>query len=195
MGHRPTQKEKGQRAFQAYLALLDTADWMRGYMRRPLEMFGLTMEEFRLLLMLHHEGPMSITVAAEKRACCRQNIHMITVRMEGYGWVRRKMVTLPPVELQESHIPRAKRDQSRTGRQLGIVHLTPAGKRLIGEALLNHAKVVKSLMRVLDYRQQGTLSEVCRKLRAGDSLKFLKELIMDDVAEDLMVVSARGKTG
>jgi hypothetical protein len=41
---------------QAYLDLIDTADWLRGELRVPLESFDLTMGEFRLLEMLNREG-------------------------------------------------------------------------------------------------------------------------------------------
>jgi hypothetical protein len=41
-----------------------------------------------------------------------------------------------------------------------------------------HAKVVKAEMKVLDGRQQETLSRTCVKLREGDAVKFLKELMI-----------------
>jgi|ERR1039458_4538835 hypothetical protein len=64
MSHRPTQKEKTQRAFRGYLDLIDTAEWMLGRMRGQLESFDLTMG-FRLLEMLYREG-------AGKRSCRRR---------------------------------------------------------------------------------------------------------------------------
>jgi len=39
---------------------------------------------------------------------------------------------------------------------------------------------VKALMRAIDGRQQETLSQICRRLRAGDALKFVKEIMMED---------------
>jgi hypothetical protein len=36
----------------------------------------------------------------------------------------------------------------------------------------------KALMSVLDGRQQETLSRMCVKLREGDAVKFLKELMI-----------------
>ncbi len=53
MKPRPTQKEKTQRAFRAYLDLMDTADWLKSELRAPLEAFDLTMPGFRLLEMLY----------------------------------------------------------------------------------------------------------------------------------------------
>jgi hypothetical protein len=42
------------------------------------------------------------------------------------------------------------------------------------------AKVVKSLMRVLDGREQATLSRLMLKLRKGDVVKFVREIRMYD---------------
>ena len=36
MPHRPSEKEKKLRAFQAYLDLLDAAEWFKSEMRAPL---------------------------------------------------------------------------------------------------------------------------------------------------------------
>jgi hypothetical protein len=41
-----------------------------------------------------------------------------------------------------------------------------------------NAKVVKAEMKVLDGRQQETLSRLCIKLREGDAVMFLKELML-----------------
>ena len=183
MGEGATQKEKTLRAFGAYLDLLDTAEWMRSYMRGQLESFDLTMGGFRLLEMLYREGPMSVPAAAEKRGCKRQNMDVIVGRLEERGWVRREVSRLPPSEIKESRLPKAQRGQKREGRRVGIVGLTPLGRKFIGIVFPKHAKVVKALMRVLDAREQESLSRVCRKLREGDVLKFASEMMHEDVEE------------
>ena len=43
-----------------------------------------------------------------------------------------------------------------------------------------HAEVVKSSMRVLDGREQVTLSRLLLKLRKGDVVKFVREIRMYD---------------
>jgi hypothetical protein len=43
--------------------------------------------------------------------------------------------------------------------------------------------MVKSLLRVLDAREQDTLSRICRKLREGDVVKFVRELTMEREGE------------
>jgi len=52
---------------------------------------------------------------------------------------------------------------------------------------------VKSLMRVLNYRQQQTLSQLCRKLREGDVVKFISEMTHEDAEEDLLVVGRENR--
>ncbi|MGA3292795.1 MAG: hypothetical protein ABSE45_02295 [Candidatus Acidiferrales bacterium] len=46
--------------------------------------------------------------------------------------------------------------------------------------LPSHSKLVKSLLRVLDSREQMSLSRLCRKLREGDVVKFLREITHED---------------
>jgi DNA-binding MarR family transcriptional regulator len=183
MERRPTQKEKTQRAFRVYLDLLDTAEWLRGYMRGPLESFDLTMGGFRLLELLYREGALTVTMAAEKRGCRRQNIDVLVAQLEERGWVRRMIVTLPPVEFEESHLPKAERGKRREGRRVAVLGLSRLGKKFIGNLLPKHGKLVKALTRVLDGREQESLSRLCRKLREGDVVKFYSEITHEDQEE------------
>jgi hypothetical protein len=63
---------------------------------------------------------------------------------------------------------------------VGVVGLTPRGKHFIGTFFPKHAKVIKSLMRALDGREQVTLIRLLEKLRKGDVVKFVKEIRMYD---------------
>jgi MarR family 2-MHQ and catechol resistance regulon transcriptional repressor len=184
MEHRPTQKEKTQRAFRAYLDLIDTAKWMRGELRGQLESFDLTMGGFRVLEMLYRKGPVSVPVAAARRGCKRQNLDVIIAQLEERGWVGRTMVTYPAAEIQESHIPKARRGQPRAGRRVGVVSLTRLGRKFIGNVFPRHAKMVKALMRALGGREQESLSRLCRKLRKGDVLRFISEITHEEVDEE-----------
>ncbi len=171
-----TRKQKTQRAWGAYLDLADTADWIRKQLRGPLETFGLTMEEFRLLLMLYRDGPLTIRVAAARRDRNRQNMHITILRAAEFGWVERRIVRLPAAEIAESRLPKARRGKPRGGRRVGTVRLTPRGEKLIGHVLPRQAKIVKALMRALDGREQATLSRLCGKLREGDVVKYIREM-------------------
>jgi hypothetical protein len=70
---------------------------------------------------------------------------------------------------------------------VGVAKLTPEGENLIGCVLPKQSKLVKSLMRALDGREQQTLSRLCRKLRERDVLRFVKEIMHRDSDEDLLV--------
>src|ERR1700691_1297501 len=115
MSHPPTQKEKTQRAFQAYLDLLDTAEWFKAQMRAPLESFDLTMEGFRLLVLLYREGALPIPELARRRGCSRQNMDALVARLEARRWVGRAIVSLPPAEIPENRLPIHRRGKERKG--------------------------------------------------------------------------------
>jgi len=179
--YRPTmQRVKTQRAFAAYLALLDAADKMRSEMSRQLVSSDLTMGDFRLLELLHREGPMSLSAAAKKRQCKRQNLDVILAHLMACGWVSRETVMFPPAEIKESRLPRALRGQEREGRRVGILHLTPLGEKFVGVFLPKHKKVVKAFMRVLQGKQQMALARMCDKVREGDVRKFVDEITLED---------------
>ena len=187
MKERASHKEKTGRAFGAYLDLADTADWIRRELAGPLDYFGLTMNEFRLLHMLYNQGPMSVSDAAERRACKIQNMHTLVERMEGAGWVGRQVMWRAPAEIRESRMPKVRRGTPRRGPKVRVVSLTREGRKLIATVLPRQAKLVKSMMRALDLREQDTLGRLCRKLREGDMVKFFQEIRMQDADEDLRV--------
>jgi len=168
-------REKTQRAFRAYLDLLDAADWVKGELRGPLESWELGMGEFRLLELLYREGALFISDIARKRGLRRQATDVALARLARRGWIGRQVVTLPPVELRRAHLAKSKAGERR-GRQVTAVGLTKAGKKFIGNVIPSHSKVVKALMRALDGREQETMSRLCRKLKEGDVVKFVSEL-------------------
>ena len=51
-----TQKEKSERAFQAYLDLLDAADYMKARVYDQLADHGLTIRGVRVLELLYRQG-------------------------------------------------------------------------------------------------------------------------------------------
>jgi len=79
---------------------------------------------------------------------------------------------------------------------VGIVRLTPRGKHFTGTFFPRHAKVVKSLMRVLDGQEQVTLSRLLQKLRKGDIVQFLREIrTYDDENWDRVLMDKSGYIG
>jgi DNA-binding MarR family transcriptional regulator len=180
MRHYATHRERTERAMDAYMDLIDTAEWLKGELRVPLESFDLTMGEFRLLQMLHREGALTVPDAARRRKAKRQNMKKMIRHLEARGFVRRMIVALPPVGFEESHKAKSKKDEKREGRQMGVVGLTAFGKKFIRDVLPSHRKLVRSLLCVLDSREQMALSRSCRKLRKGDVMKFMAEIRMVD---------------
>lgn len=181
--HRPTQKEKTQRAFRAYLDLLDTADWMLGELYGQLTSFDLTMNGFRTLEMLYRLGPMKMVDAARERQYNRQNLDVVVKRLEARGWVVRDFSTLAPVAIKPTHLSRIKRTEGRAGRRVVVLRLTQEGEKFIGTVFPKHTKIVKALMRAIDSREQESLSQICRKLREGDVVRFVSELTHLEVEE------------
>jgi len=180
MSRQPTHKEKTLRAFGAYLDLLDTAEWVERELRGPLASFDLTMAGFRLLEMLYREEIVTVADAARRRGALRQTMDVIVARLVERGWVRRALIALPPVDPAGSHLAKSKRGERRLGVRVSVVRLTPAGKKLVRNMLPSHSKVVKALMRVLNAREQNSLSRICRKLREGDVVKFVREIRMEE---------------
>ncbi|HXX18934.1 MAG TPA: hypothetical protein VEJ46_05995 [Candidatus Acidoferrum sp.] len=186
MAQRPRQREKSLRAFAAYLELVDTADWIRRKLRRPLESFGLTLEEVRLLFMLFPHQQLSTSEFARQRVRDRANLRVTFLSLERRGLVHRKVVTLPPAETRPSRLPKHKRDQPRIGRRVCTVSLTRNGAAFMRRVLPRHVKLVKALMRVLSYREQWTLMRLCCTLREGYIVRFMREIRMEDDDQDLL---------
>ena len=118
------QKQKTQRAFRACMVLLDTAEWMKSELRGLLELFDLTMREFRLLEVLYREGALPLRQVAGKQRTQRANMRKLVVRLGKRGWVRQMIVVLPPADFERSHLAKSEEDKPRNGRRIGVVGLT-----------------------------------------------------------------------
>ena len=177
---RPTLQEKTQRAFRAYTTLVDTADWFRTQLRGPLEIFDLTIREFRLMEALYQNGALPVRDYAVRNKGGASNLRKMIRELSRRGWVRRVIVTLPPVEIERAHLAKARRDEPRKGRKIGVVGLTRTGKKFMKDVLPRHSKLVQALMRVLAGPEQDSLIRICEKLRKGDVLKFVQEIRMEE---------------
>jgi MarR family 2-MHQ and catechol resistance regulon transcriptional repressor len=183
MERKITQREKTQRAFRAYLDLIDTAEWMKTELRGQLDCFDMTFPGFRVMEMLYREGPMGMRDAASYRRCNRQNLIVVIAKLAENGWVHQELVRLRPVRMKKKRLPKALRGVPRVGRKITMISLTPAGEKFMGNFLPKHAKMVKAFMRALPGREQESLSRLCEKLREGDVLKWASELRRLDVQD------------
>jgi MarR family transcriptional regulator, 2-MHQ and catechol-resistance regulon repressor len=177
---RMTQRDKTARAFRAFRALLDAADWIRGEVRAQLEAHGLTMRGFRVLDLLYRKGPMHLGAVA---ACCEithQNLGRVVQGLEESGWVEGKWMALEPVDNRWNRYLHARGRTRELGKRIRLLRLTKLGKKFIGRTFPDHGKVIKCLMKVLDGREQESLERICRKLKKGDTLKYCKEMMFFD---------------
>jgi|HubBroStandDraft_1064217.scaffolds.fasta_scaffold14753_3 hypothetical protein len=99
--------------------------------------------------------------------------------MEQSGWISRESATRPRRDSAVAKAPAG----AATGRKIVVVQLTPQGKQLIARVFPKHAKVVKAEMKMLEGREQQTLSRLCQKLRKRDVMKWFKEITMEEVEE------------
>ncbi len=186
-GVRPDIDERKVRSFQAYLEVLDTAEWLRRQLINQLDAFDLTVDGFRLLEMLYREGPITTEEFCKRRRCSRQGFDRLIKPLEAREWVKYEVFTREPAEWEQAHRPESLKDQPRRGRRTGRVSLTPEGKKFVHVVFPRHAKLVFAFMRALTMREQDTLTRVCRKLREGDVVKLLDEITMREEDERLEV--------
>jgi MarR family 2-MHQ and catechol resistance regulon transcriptional repressor len=172
---------KANRAFRAYIDLMDAADWLRGEMSDQLATFDLTMMQFRVMEALFRGGPQYQQLLSQRFDCSKQNIARVLKGLVKVGAVRSDRCRLPSTPTEEVAREAWKRAGVRwQGRWISLLTLTPKGKRFIARVIGKHKKVVKAWMRVLDAREQQTLGRLCRRLREGDVVKFVKDIrVMD----------------
>lgn len=165
---RMSQAQKTDRAFWAYIDLLDAAEAMRARVSGQLAVYDLTMNGFRVLELLEREGPTRTTVVAERCRRTRPNLDVIVKRLSEQGWVESEMAPAPG-ESGES-------DGAKSARRFLVLKLTDEGQEFIRSFLPRHGKVVKAFMRALNGREQQKLSHLCRKIIEGDVIRFLSEM-------------------
>lgn len=164
-------------AWGAYLDLTEAARWMDRKLTAALDVFGLTHEEFRLLVVLYRNGPMTRREATEKLGRIKRAVHETVRTAEEFGWVSVAESYLPAVEMRESRLSKSQRGKPRIGLKVGMVSLTPEGERLVGRVLPRQETAVKALMDELHSRELESLSRICRRLRGGEALPFWFEVM------------------
>jgi DNA-binding MarR family transcriptional regulator len=174
---RAARRDKKQRAWDVYLELTEAAGWIERKLRAPLDAFGLTREEFRLLVTLYRGGPLTLTDAMERLGRSRQNLYVTVRRAEEFGWVDCAEARSAAAERRESQWPKERRGKPRFGARVTVLSLTQPGEKLIGDVLPKQEAIVKALVHGLDSREMDTMVRVCRKLRQADALPFWAEVL------------------
>lgn len=176
-GGKPTRAkiaERKERAFRAYIDVMDTAAWFRYQVEPQLADFDLNMERFRLLELLYREGPMTTTEVAKRRGCARQSLGELAERLASDG--------LLEIERGTSRSPHEDEELDGKGKgwRASMLRLTERGESLMRGAMRRHGKLIYALMRAIDPRDMDRLSKTCRKIREGNVVKLIKELMMED---------------
>jgi len=152
-------KKQGQtqRALEAYASLVAATESMKGTLEGQLSSFGLTMSRFRVLVKLAQSGPMvqSDLIIAALRGDF-SNGALVLKNLARDGLVK-----------SVAH----ERDKRKV-----VIHLTAEGKAGIAEVYPHHANLVRAHMAALLSREQELLTRLCKKLRAGDPVRFVHEL-------------------
>ena len=173
---RKTQEQRRGMAFQAFLEILETADWIRQELRPQMEMFDVSIDGLRFLEMLHSSGRVTIREAAEKRHCTKQSVAKLVETFRGRGWVEYEVERVMPEDEPEDE----RRPARRTGWRVAYIRLSDEGKKFLRSVLPRNMKLVLAFMRALEWREQETLIRTCRKLRDGDILGFLRQMEFED---------------
>ena len=174
---RASPRDKTMLAWTAYLDLTEAARWMDRKLTAALDVFELTHEEFRLLVVLYKSGPMTRREATEKLGRIKRAVHETVRTAEKFGWVSVAESYLPAVKMKESRLSKSQRGKTRVGLKVGMVSLTPEGERLVGKVLPKQETAVRALMDELHSRELETLSRICRRLRGSEALPFWFEAL------------------
>lgn len=177
----PTQRERKARAFRLYMDLLETGEYMLRELKGQMEAFGLTAAAFRVLELLYREGTTPLPTLRRTLRTERRNMRRLVKKLEARGLAETRLERLPAAAYDENQLAKSRRGLPRHGREVAFVRLTKRGEKFVGEVLPRHMKLVLAVIRTLDWREQQTLSDVCRKLREGDAFRFLEEMQWEDV--------------
>lgn len=156
------------RAFRAFIDLIDAADDAKKQFKILLNGTALTMERFRVMELLYRGGQLPIAELAKRRHCNRQNMDMIVAGLLEHGLVKRKLMTLQPArERGGESVMVPVREGMRCGRLVSLISLTRPGRDGMEWSLPWDGKMAREIMRGLKGGEQSQLSRLCRKLMAG----------------------------
>src|SRR5271155_2224260 len=149
------------RALNAHINLARATDSLFARLSPQLEQDGLTLPQFGVLEALLHLGPMCQHALAEKLLRSGGNITLVVDNLEKHGWVRR--------------------ERQKDDRRMIVIHLTPAGRKLIARVFPRHARAIVKEMSSLDSAEQEALRRLCRKLGRGGQEQRPKKVTKEKV--------------
>ncbi len=144
--HRGSAKEV--RALNAYIALMRAAESVTGRLQARLAGESLTVGQFGALEALYHLGPMRPNELARKLLRSAGNMTTVLDNLEKHGLAVRR--------------------REEDDRRCLTVHITDAGRRLMGRLFPEHARAVAREFGVLTDAEQEELRRLCRTLGTGE---------------------------
>lgn len=112
---------------------------------------GLCFSDFAILEMLLHKGSLPVNTIGARVSLTSGSATSAVDRLEGRGLVRREV--------------------SFEDRRTRVVHLTPAGQRLIEDAFLRHSADIEAATAGLTSREQVLTARLLRKLGKAAELQ------------------------
>jgi hypothetical protein len=88
---------------------------------------------------------------------------------------------MPATEIDVNRLRKEQRGKERRGRLAATIRLTAEGAKFVAVVRRRHSKLVYAFMRAIDAREVDTLSRACKKLREGDIMKLLNEIMTEDL--------------
>ena len=139
--------EETKRALNAFITLQRASNSVATRLSAQLESEDLTVSQFGVLETLMHLGPLCQRTIGEKLLRSGGNITLVLDNLEKHGWVRR--------------------ERQKDDRRMIVIHLTPAGRKLIARVFPRHARAIAKEMSSLNSAEQEALRRLCRKLGRG----------------------------
>ncbi len=144
MGTHHVGKADEARALNAYIKLMRGSESVSSRPGRRVTSYGLTMSQFGVLEALYHLGPLHQHELGEKILRSSDNITLVVDNLERQALAERRRDT--------------------EDRLFIIVHLTPNGRKLIGDIFPSYVSAIEGEMGALSAQEQEDLGRLCRNL-------------------------------
>jgi MarR family 2-MHQ and catechol resistance regulon transcriptional repressor len=127
-----------------WLVLWKAYDAVREHADRHIHSLGLGFSDFGVLEVLLHKGPMPVNALGDKIRLTSGSITTLVDRLEKKGLVERR--------------------DDKSDRRARVVHLTAAGRKLIGCAFADHEAAMEKATAGLSATEKAEAAELLKKL-------------------------------
>lgn len=132
-----------------WLVLMKAHRALEEHAERSIAGTGMCFTDFAILEVLLHKGALPVNTLASRIGLTSGSGTTAVDRLEKRGLVERRA--------------------DAGDRRARIVHLTPAGRSLIGRAFERHAEDMETITRRLSVEERGNLLDLLKKLGKADS--------------------------